>query len=235
MTDIPTDKKIALVTGASRGIGRAIALELSKTGVHVIVTARTVGALEELDDEIIAAGGSATLLPLNMLKLADIDQVGPTIAERFGRLDILIGNAGMLGPTCPVHHAKPKEWQQVMDLNFHANVRLIRGLDPMLRAAPAGRAVFTSTPMASGEYAYFGPYAASKAALNAFITTYAAETLETNMKINGIDPGPVETDMLKAAMPGKLPEGTRKIEDVVPAFLDAVSENCTVHGQIILA
>lgn len=225
--------KIALVTGASRGIGAEIALGLARGGAHIIATARTVGALEELDDRISAAGGKATLLPMDLLRLDDIDKLGPTIAERFGRLDILIGNAGILGPLSPVGHVKPQDWDKVFKLNFMANVRLVRTLDPLLQAAPAGRIVFTTSSIADDAPAYWAPYAASKAALNSFIKVYAAETEQTSMRINGIHPGAVATAMMDDAFPGGAPFPVKQPAEVVEDFLAAVSENCPNHGQII--
>jgi len=233
MTDL--SGKLALITGASRGIGAAVAKGMAQAGAHVILVARTVGGLEEVDDEIRANGGQATLLPMNLLKLEDVDKLGPTIYERFGKLDILVGNAGMLGPLKPAHQVKPKEWQNVMNLNFTANVRMVHTLDPLLRTAPAGRAVFTTSGMADMNTAYYGPYAASKAALNSFVKVYAAETLKTNMKINLLSPGMVDTAMLRDAFP-QGPEGpVKQPEDVVNAFLALLSDDCEEHGQVIAA
>lgn len=226
--------KVALITGASRGIGAAVAKGVAKAGAHVILVARTVGALEEVDDEIRAAGGQATLLPLNLAKLDEIEKIGPSVTERFGRLDILIGNAGMLGTLSPVHHMKAKDWEKVMNVNFMANVRLVRSCDLPLRAAPQGRAVFTTSGMADLNQAYYGPYAASKAALNSFVKTYAAEILQTNMKVNLVSPGIVETDMMREAFPGGMPPmPAKKPQDVVNAFLELIAENCPYNGQII--
>lgn len=227
-------KKITLITGCSRGIGAAIAHKMALQGAHVIAIARSTGGLEELDDRIRADGGEAiTLLPMDLSKGSDIDKVGPTIAERYGRLDIFIGNAGILGTLSPVTHAKPKDWKQIFDINFHANVRLIRTLDPLLRKSNAGRILFTTSAIADECPAYWGPYATTKAALNAYIQTYAAETLETNLRVNGIHPGPVKTDMLDEAFPGGTPFKAKSPEDVVDDYLELVSDSCTHHGQII--
>ena len=226
--------KTALVTGASRGIGAAVAKGLAAAGAHVILLARTQGALEEVDDEIRSAGGQATLVPLDLRKLGEVDKLGPSILERFGGLDILIGNAAMIGPLSPVHHISPKDWEKVMMVNFMANVRLVRTLDPLLRASEAGRVVFTTSGILAAETAYFGPYAASKTALNAFATVYAAETKQTNIKVNLFSPGPVETDMLGEAFPGGYhgDKAIRKPEDVVEDFLRLCAADCTDHGKL---
>lgn len=225
--------KIALVTGASRGIGAAVAKGLAAHGAHVILAARTVGALEEVDDAIQSVGGQASILAMDLGKLNDVDKIGPTIAERFGALDIFIGNAGMLGPLSPVGHVRPLDWEKVFKLNFHSNVRLIRTLDPILRQSPAGRVVFTTTHLAEEAHAYWGPYAASKAALDSFIRVYASENDNTSIRVNGIRPGAVDTEMLKDAFPGGPEFPTKKPEDVVPAFLDLCDTECIHNGDII--
>lgn len=225
--------KIALVTGASRGIGAAVAFELARHGAHIIALARTIGGLEELDDKIKAIGGQTTLLPLDLSKTDKIDDIGPTIAERFGKLDIFVGNAGMLGPLSPVGHIKPKDWEKVTTVNYLANVRLIRTLDPLLRKAGRGRVVFTTTDIADQCPAYWAPYACSKASLNAFMMTYAAETLDTDLRINAIHPGLVQTKMMEEAFPGGAPFATKMPEEVAADFLDLVCDSCGQHGQII--
>lgn len=233
MTDLTG--KTALITGASRGIGAAVAKALAGAGAHVVLVARTIGGLEAVDDEIQAAGGSATLMPLDLTKLDDIDQMGPTLLERFGGLDILVGNAGILGPLTPVHQVDPKDWTKVMVTNYAANVRLIRTLDPLLRAAEAGRAVFTHSALADQTLAYWGPYAASKSALAALVQTYAAETKKTNMRINLVNPGIVDTRMLADAFPGGFPGETKKPEEVAETFLGLCSTACETHGEIVSA
>ena len=230
---VDLSNRMALITGASRGIGAALAKGFAAAGAQVILLARTQGALEAVDDDIRKAGGAATLIPMNLQKFDEIDSLGPALLERFGGLDIFIGNAGMLGPLSPAHQIAAKDWDKVMAVNFHANVRLVRALDPLLRAAPAGRIVFTTSGLADMNLAYYGPYAASKAALNAFARTYAAETLKTNMKINLVSPGMVETDMLREAFPGGLPEGVKAPDAVVEAYLRLVSSDCRSHGEII--
>lgn len=234
MSDVDLSGKYALITGASRGIGAEIAKAYAKAGAHVILVARTIGGLEEVDDEIQAAGGQATLLPLDLTHLEEVDKIGPTIAERFGGLDIFVGNAGMLGTLGPLPHAKEKEWQKVMDTNVNANFRLIRTLDPLLRASTAGRAIFVTSGIGNEvKPAYWGAYAVSKAALTAMVMTYAAETVKTNLRVNMVSPGPVDTKMLNTAFPGRLPEGTKTPADLMPAFLDLASSGCTRHGELI--
>lgn len=223
--------RIALVTGASRGIGAAVAKAYAKAGAHVIITARTVGALEKVDDDIRAAGGAATIVPLDLLGLDDLDKLGPTIYERFGRLDIFVANAGLLGTLGPLAHGNPKEFQRVFDTNVMANFRLIRTLDPVLRASDAGRAMFVSTSEGVSEgRAYWGAYGASKAALESMVMAYAAETEQTNLRVNIINPGGVRTGMRAAAKPGEDPMSLPPPEDIVHTFLDLASPACTRHG-----
>lgn len=230
MTDL--SGRIALVTGASRGIGAAVAKAYAKAGAHVIITARTVGALEKLDDDIRAAGGTATILPLDLLGLDDLDKLGPTIYERFGRLDIFVANAGLLGTLGPLAHGNVKEWARVFDTNVHANFRLIRTLDPVLRASDAGRAIFVSTGdgVTSGR-AYWGAYGASKAALESMVMAYAAETDNTPLRVNIIDPGAVRTGMRAAAKPGEDPDSLPAPEEIVQVFVDLASLANARHGQ----
>lgn len=226
--------KTALVTGASRGIGAEVAKGLAAAGAHVILLARTQSGLEETDDAIQQAGGSATLVPMNLRKLTEIDKLGPSILERFGGLDILIGHAGILGKLTPAHQIDPKDWEKVMVTNFAANARLVRTLDPLLRAADNGRVVFTT----AGDYtasgmAYWAAYMASKAALNCFAKTYALETKRTDMKVNLLYPGPVDTAMLREAFPGELKMKTKKPEELVQHYLELVSNDCESHGELI--
>ncbi|MCB9987805.1 MAG: SDR family NAD(P)-dependent oxidoreductase [Rhodospirillales bacterium] len=226
--------RLALVTGASRGIGAAVARALAGAGAHVILVARTVGGLESVDDQIRAAGGQATLLPMDLLKLDEIDKLGPTIAERFGKLDIFVGNAGMTGTLTPVTHMKATEWQKVIDLNVNANFRLIRTLDPLLQASDAGRAIFVTSGMGNQVIqAFFGAYSTSKAAVSALVKTYAAETEKTNLRVNLVRPGVIETALLAKAYPGGYPGKTRKPDDIAPAFVELASPVCTRHGELI--
>jgi NAD(P)-dependent dehydrogenase (short-subunit alcohol dehydrogenase family) len=203
--DKPLADRIALVTGASRGIGASVARALARAGAHVVAVARTVGGLEELDDSIRAVGGKATLVPLDLKDYAGIDRLGAALHERYGKLDVLIGNAGVLGVLSPLGHIEPKVWDDVMAVNVTANWRLIRSMDPLLRASDAGRAVFISSGAASKAAAYWGPYAVSKSALEVIARTYAAETATTPIHVNLVNPGPIRTKMRASAMPGEDP------------------------------
>jgi NAD(P)-dependent dehydrogenase (short-subunit alcohol dehydrogenase family) len=208
--------RIALVTGASRGIGRALALALARRGAHVVALARTQGALDELDDEIGAMGGQATLVPCDLADFDALDRLGAALFERFGRLDVLVGNGGILGPLTPLAHADPKDWNKVMAVNVTANWRLIRSLDPLLRASSAGRALFITSGAAHRAWMkpYWGPYAVSKAALEAIARTYAAETENTgSIKVMLANPGPLRTRMRALAMPGEDPATLRTPEE----------------------
>jgi NAD(P)-dependent dehydrogenase (short-subunit alcohol dehydrogenase family) len=208
------ENRIAVVTGASRGIGKYAALALAAEGAHVIVLARTQGGLEELDDEIKAAGGSATLVPADVTDYPALDRLGAAIHERWGRLDILIGNAGVLGKLSPLGHVEPKTWDEVMAVNVTANWRLIRSLDPLLRLSDDGRAVFVTSGAAFKTFAYWGPYSTSKAALEALVSTYAAELATTKVTANMFSPGPTRTRMRALAMPGEDPETLPSPEQV---------------------
>jgi NAD(P)-dependent dehydrogenase (short-subunit alcohol dehydrogenase family) len=225
--------RIALVTGASRGIGAAVAKRLAKESAHVILLARTQGGLEEVDDEIRAAGGQATLIPLDLGKFDEVDKLGPSIAERFGRLDIFIGNAAMLGPLTPIHQVKPKEWDKTFNINVSANLRLVQTLDPLLRLSDAGRIVFTTSGLAEHALAYWGPYCVSKAAISMFTKVYAAETEKTNLRINMIAPGIVDTKMLQEAFPGGFQGTIKKPEDVANDYLQLCLPSSKKHGELI--
>jgi NAD(P)-dependent dehydrogenase (short-subunit alcohol dehydrogenase family) len=225
----PLADRVALVTGASRGIGHAIALKLAEAGAHVVATARTVGALEELDDAIRAGGGSTTLVPFDLTDYPAIDRLGAALHQRYKRLDVLVGNAGVLGPTSPLGHVEPKAWDEVIAVNVTANWRLIRSMDPLLQAAPAGRAVFVTSGAASNARAYRGPYSMSKAALDALVRVYAAETASTNVRVNLFNPGPTRTRMRAAFMPGEDPAtlprpiqvAERLVDLCLPGFQDS--------------
>lgn len=225
--------KLALITGASRGIGRAVALSLAAEGAHVILVARTVGALEEVDDEIQKAGGTATLVPLDLTDFEAIDRLGGTIFERWGKLDILVGNAGILGPLTPTGHISPDEWDKVFAINVTANYRLIRSLDPLLQRADAGRAVFVTSGAAQKCRPFWGAYSVSKAALEALVKTWANEVEKTELRINMVSPGPIATKMRAKAMPGEDPATLKSPEDLAPLFLELVSEDCTRHGDVV--
>jgi NAD(P)-dependent dehydrogenase (short-subunit alcohol dehydrogenase family) len=224
--------RIALVTGASRGIGRAIALAMAREGAHVVAVARTVGALEDLDDDVKSAGGSASLVPLDLRKPEGIDQLGLIVFERWKRLDILVGNAGVLGRLSPLGHIEPKTWDEVMAVNVTANWRLIRSFDPLLRQSDGGRAVFVTSGAARIIHAYWGPYAVSKAALEALAKTYAAETVTTAIKVSLLNPGPIRTRMRAQAMPGEDPDSLPPAEAVAEAFLPLVLSSQRESGLI---
>ncbi|MCW5751978.1 MAG: SDR family NAD(P)-dependent oxidoreductase [Alphaproteobacteria bacterium] len=223
--------RVALVTGASRGIGRAVAKLFATQGAHVLLLARTIGALEEVDDEIQQAGGTATLVPLDLLDLAGIDRLAQPILERFRRLDILVANAGMLGRLTPLQQFPPDLWEKTFTLNVHANWRLIRALDPLLRASPSGRAIFVTSGITRHLPAYWGAYAASKAALEAMVATYAAETRKSNLRVNLVNPGPTRTRMRAEAFPGEDPESLPPPERVAEAFLPLADAGCRLHGE----
>jgi NAD(P)-dependent dehydrogenase (short-subunit alcohol dehydrogenase family) len=225
--------RVAVITGASRGIGAAVAKRFAAEGAHLILVARTVGGLEEIDDEVKKLGGSATLCPFDLTDYGAIDRLGAAIFERWKKLDILVANAGMLGTLTPLAHIKPKEWDQVLAVNLTANWRLIRSLDPLLRAAPAGRAIFVTSGAAQGMRAYWGTYAVSKAALEMLATTYAAETQKTNLRVNLIDPGRTRTGMRAAAYPGEDPQTLPPPEHVTDLMLELASPECTKHGERI--
>lgn len=225
-------KRVGLVTGASRGIGRAIALKLASEGAHVIATARTVGGLEELDDEISAAGGSATLVPLDIKDFEGIDRLGTPIAERWGKLDIMIGNAGILGTLTPLQHLKPDTFDDLMAINVTANYRLIRSLEPLLKASDAGRSVFVTSGAAHKARAYWGGYATSKAALEMLVRTWAAELETTNATANLLNPGPIATRMRRQAMPGEDQASLPTPAQVADAMISLCSPDATGNGCI---
>src|SRR5882757_2999002 len=215
----PLADRIALVTGASRGIGRATALALARAGAHVVAVARTVGGLEELDDAIRALGGSATLVPLDLKDVPGIARLAAALDERYRRLDVLVGNAGILGPLSPLGHVEPKAWDEVLAVNLTANWQLIRALDPLLRRSAAGRGVLVTSGIVAHPRAYWGPYAVSKAALEVLARTYAAETLATNVRVNLFNPGATRTRMRATAMPGEDPSTLKAVEPVAEQIL----------------
>jgi NAD(P)-dependent dehydrogenase (short-subunit alcohol dehydrogenase family) len=229
----PLEGRIALVTGASRGIGRASAIALAAAGAHVILVARTVGGLEETDDEIQKAGGTATLVPMNLRDFDAIDRLGASIHERWGRLDALLGNAGVLGQLTPLAHMEPKTFTEVMEVNIIANWRLIRSLDPLLRASDAARVLFVTSGAARKHVAYWGAYALSKSALEIMALTYAAECETTPIKVNLINPGPMRTLMRRKAMPGEDPEYLVKPEDMAYKVVEMLSPSFDRNETII--
>jgi NAD(P)-dependent dehydrogenase (short-subunit alcohol dehydrogenase family) len=201
----PLANRIALVTGASRGIGFATAKALAKAGAHIVAVARTQGGLEELDDEIRKDGGSATLVPLNLTDFDGIARLGAGLHERYGKLDILVGNAGVLGPSSPLGHIELKSFTDVMAINVSANFQLIRCTEPLLKQSDAGRAVFITSGAANKATAYVGPYVASKAALETLARAWAQETATTKLRVNLFNPGPIRTRMRATLMPGEDP------------------------------
>jgi NAD(P)-dependent dehydrogenase (short-subunit alcohol dehydrogenase family) len=228
----PLTGKIALVTGASRGIGYATALALGRAGAHVVAVARTVGGLEELDDAIRASGGTATLVPLDLKDHEGILRLSGALNERYRRLDILIGNAGILGPLSPLGHVEPKAWDDVLAVNVTANWHLIRAMDLLLRQSEAGRAVFLTSGVGTSPRAYWGPYAVSKAALDALVRTYAAETASTKVRVNLFSPGPTRTRMRAAAMPGEDPMSLKTAEQVAEKILDLCQPDFQDTGKV---
>lgn len=225
--------RVALVTGASRGIGAAVAIELARRGVHVVITARTQGGLEEVDDAIRANGGTATLLPLDLRDEAALDTLGPSLFERFRRLDALVCNAATLGRLTPASHILPKDWADVVAVNLAAAWRLIRGCGPLLAVAPAGRAVFLTDEMAARPVAYWGAYGATKAGMQHLALCWAAETRTSNLRVNLFNPGIVGTRLRAEAMPGEPPEGLARPEAVAGEIADLCGEGETRHGEVV--
>lgn len=224
--------RIALVTGASRGIGYHAALAFAREGAHVIAVARTVGGLEELDDAIRGEGGTATLVPMDVTDYEAIDRLGAEIDKRWGRLDIFLANAGILGGLSPLGHIEPKTFQKVFDINVTANWRFIRSLDPVLRASPAARAIFMSSSSAHSCRPFWGPYSASKAALEALARTYAGECEKTTVRITMVHPGAVRTAMRAQAMPGEDPETLPQPSQIAEFLVDLASPETEANGLI---
>lgn len=220
--------KTALITGASRGIGFATAIELAKNGAHVIALARTVGGLEELDDEIQKVGGSATLIPHDLMDLDGIDNIGAAIQERYGKLDILVANAAMLGPITPIGHIDAKTFEKVMHLNVTATWRLIRSVEPLLAKSDSGRAAIISSSAAHSCKSFWGAYAASKAAVEALARVWAAEVEKRGICVNSVNPGATRTTMRAQAMPGEnadtLPQAADVAAKIIPIFASDVTE-----------
>jgi NAD(P)-dependent dehydrogenase (short-subunit alcohol dehydrogenase family) len=225
--------RLALVTGASRGLGRAVALAFAREGAQVIICGRAEGALEEVDDEIRSVGGKATILKLDLRAGDRIDQLGPTLYQRFGKLDIFVASAGILGPLSPLPHVTAEAWSAVIDINLNANWRLIRTLDPLLKISDAGRAIFVTSGAAAGDTAYWGPYAVSKAGLQTLATTYAAECATTRIQVSVINPGPVRTAMRAKAFPGEDPLTLPAPEEVAPLFVDLALPSAALNGEVV--
>lgn len=227
------DGRVALITGASRGIGRAAAIAMAQAGAHVICTARTTGGLEETDDEIRKIGGTATLVPMNLRDFDAIDRLGASIYERWGKLDALLGNAGVLGTLTPLAQLGPKVFQEVMEVNVTANWRLIRSMDPLLRQSDAGRVLFVSSGAAKKHTPYWGGYAVSKAALEMLALTYAAECVTSNVKVNVLNPGPMRTAMRAKAMPGEDPAILPSPDEIAPQVVEMLSPSFTQSETIV--
>ncbi len=231
----PLRDHVILITGASRGLGAALAPLLARLGAHLLLLARTVGGLEEVDDRVRAEGGKATLLPLDLTDGQAVDRIGPSVYRRFGRLDGVVACAAMLQHLTPVAHGEPDWFERLLRVNLLANQRLVRTLDPLLRAARAGRAVFVTdhAPLSGGGRAYWGHYAASKAGLEALVRAYAAEVRKTRLRVNLFDPGPMATRLRREAFPGE-PEGARpRPRDVAPAMIPLLLPTCERHGELV--
>ncbi len=227
------DKPIALVTGASRGIGHAAARALADAGFRVVALARSQKALESLDDAIRKAGGEAVLVPADLKDYDAIDRLGGALFERYGKLDALCACAGVLGDLTPVFQARPPMLEEVYAVNVIANARLIRSMDPLLRAAPAGRAVFVTSGVARNPRAFWGPYASSKAALESLALTYAQEVAITNIKVNLFNPGPTHTTMRYKAFPGEDPATLATADEVAQTMLPMLLPSFTQHGALV--
>ncbi len=233
MTEQRLKDRIAVVTGASRGIGWHASLALAREGAHIIAVAKTVGALEELDDEIKAIGGSTTLVPLDLMDYEGIDRLGGAIYERWGKLDILLGNAGLLGAVTPITHLDPvKDWEKVMGVNLTANWRLIRSLDPLLRQSDAGRALFMTSGSPHKCKPYWGIYSTTKAGLEAMIRTYAGEIEQTKVRVNCFNPGPTRTGMRAKAVPGEDPNVLPHPSELAPHIVNCLVPDCQEHGRM---
>ncbi len=228
----PLTDRIALVTGASRGIGAATALALAAAGAHVIAVARTIGGLEELDDKIRDIGGAATLVPLDLKDTDGIVRLANALGERYRKLDVLVGNAGILGPLSPLAHVEPKAWDEVIAVNVTANWHLIRCMDALLQNSAAGRAVFLTSGAAASAKAYWGPYAVSKAALEILARTYAAENVKTGLRVNLFNPGPIRTRMRATAMPGEDPATLKTPEQVAEKIVALCLPECGESGRL---
>lgn len=231
--------KLALVTGASRGLGRAIAERFASEGAHVVAVARTVGGLEELDDAIKSkaaqTGGGATLVPFDLTDFDAIDRMAAALWERFKKLDVLVGNAAILGVLSPLAHIDQPIWKSTIDTNLNTNWRLLRACDPLLRAAPAGRALFVTSGITQRTAPYWGPYAVSKAALESMVKIYAEEVAHTTVRANLVNPGPMRTALRAQAFPGEDPMSVPTPEDLAGAFVPLTEASCDLNGQWIAA
>ena len=230
----PLEGRITLITGASRGIGYAAAKAIAAAGSHVVVLARTQGGLEALDDEITAAGGTCSLVPMDLREFDQIDRLGGLLNERYGRLDGLLCNAGVLGDITPANHVTPKDWMRILDVNMTTPYRLIRSLDPLLRQSPSGRAVFVTSSVARAPRAYWGAYAASKAGMENFVQCWAEEIEDvSNIRVNLLNPGGTDTQMRAKAMPGEDKSDLPKPADIAPLIKDMLSPDFTDHNTLV--
>ncbi|MDE0058272.1 MAG: SDR family NAD(P)-dependent oxidoreductase [Defluviicoccus sp.] len=230
------DGRVALITGASRGIGAAIARRFSSEGALPVLAARSVGGLEEVDDAIRAASGgarSATLVEVDLAEASAADRLAAAIAERFGRLDILVANAAQLGTLAPMHQIDPREWDRVLAVNLGANFHLIRALDPALRAVEAGRAIFVGSGAGRLALPYWGSYAVSKAGLETMALAWAAETAKTRLRVNVVDPGGTRTGMRAQAFPGEDPASLKPPDALGDVFVALAAADCERHGEVI--
>ena len=234
MTGGQLEGRIALITGASRGIGAAVARRFAAEGAQLVLVARTTGGLEEVDDEVRKISGErATLVPLDLTDYAGIDNLSAALYKRFGRLDALIGNAGELGVLSPMGHIDPETWDRVIAVNLTANWRLIRSFDPLLRCSDAGRAVFVTSTVGHQVRAYWSAYSVSKAALEMMVKIYAAENTETNIRANLLNPGPTRTAMRALAMPGEDPKTVKTSDSITNEFVRLSEPACTLNGETI--
>ena len=227
--------RLILITGATRGLGRAVAIAAAAAGAEIIITGRTIGALEEVDDEIKASGSSATIVELDMKDTAAMPRLAAAIAERWGRLDGFVANAAMLAALTPIGHLTPEAWDESVAVNLTGQWHMIRAFDPLLRAAPAGRAVLVTSGAAVGSRPFWGPYAATKAGLEALGRSWAGESEQTNLRINMINPGGTATKMRASAFPGEDPATLPQPEDIAPAFLTLLADDCPHHGELLEA
>lgn len=227
--------RLALITGASRGLGRALALKFAAEGADLVLVARTVGALEEIDDQVKALGRNATLVPLDITDFDALDRMGQALYDRFGKLDVLVGNAAMLGILSPLAHIDAKIWKSTFDLNLTANWRLLRSMDPLLRASPAGRAIFITSGITRRTVPYWGPYTIAKSALESMVRMYAAEMAHTSVKANLVNPGPMRTGMRVEAFPGEDPMTVPAPEELVDAIVPLAEASCQLNGEWIAA
>ena len=225
--------RIAVITGASRGLGAAIARRFAAEGAHLVLIARTTGGLEEVDDAVRAAGASATLVPLDVTDYPALDRLGASLHQRHGRVDVLIGAAATLGTLTPIGHLDPPVWDRVMAVNVTAHWRLLRSLDPLLRASPAGRAIFVTDRVASEARAYWSAYAVSKSALETLAMLYANEVARTHVRVNLVDPGALRTKLRAEAFPGENPADVPPPESVTEIFVALAEASCTRHGELI--